>query len=216
MKWLHIVSCTVISTLLFGCSKPQAVSSSLTADERNELKAAFSALNAVLLSKAPSIHSELLPGASTTDIQVLRAGLGGSEVESLELWFKWHNGAASPLTDIYPLGHPISIERAIEERDSISDIPFIDDYRKSAVKILDDGSGDGYFLDVASENPLVFYDMLEDPAPAYYGTLAQFLNLITEAFEKEIIYVDGDGYLDFDDAAFGTLDELRKRAMEKP
>ena len=46
------------------------------------------------------------------------------------------------------LGYPLSVQESLDDREMEQKIALIDSLRKGSVKILEDGSGDGFFLDV--------------------------------------------------------------------
>jgi hypothetical protein len=92
----------------------------------------------------------------------------------------------------------LSITESLADRKMIRDIPFVDAKRKSALKIMDDGAGDGFFLDIASATPRVFYHMLEDPYPRDYGTLQEFVDFITDVHAAGLATEREKGMVEFD------------------
>lgn len=170
----------------------------MSSAEQEMLKSNLASLEKVLGDKSPFIRDNLAPGASPSDLESLRAELGGAQVESLETWYRWHNGCTDRLTDLMPLGRMLSISEAIEDRRQEQSTPFVDAKRSNAIKILADSAGDGYFLDVASESPRVFYHMLEDPFPRNYGTLTQFVEFLADVHQAGIASPDEHGMVDFD------------------
>jgi len=201
--------------LIAGCGKT-STSSTLTAREKTELTDALQRLDDVLKAKAPAIHANLNPPASAAEIADLRAALDGNTVETLETWFQWHNGVAGMPASLLPLGYPLSIKETINDRRIMQHVPNADDRRKSAVKIFEDGAGDGYFLDVNSSRPLVFYDMLENPAPQYYGTLAEFVNFIANGFESGVLFVNEAGEFDYDQAKYEAMEAKYLKTATQP
>lgn len=85
-------------------------------------------------------------------------------------------------------------------------LPFIDAKRRTAIKILDDGCGDGFFLDISSPAPRVFYHMLEDPSPRDYGTLEEFVRFIAKVHAAGIVSLETDGMVVFDLSAYEKLE----------
>ncbi len=83
-------------------------------------------------------------------------------------------------------------------RRTIQSIPFVDSKRKQAIKLLDDGAGDGFFLDVSSAAPRVFYHMLEDPGPRDYGPLDSFVEFLTQVHRSGLTAANENGTVDFD------------------
>jgi hypothetical protein len=186
------------SLALTGCGQRKVVSSSMSADGRDALDANLATLETTLENKSPFVFAKLAPGATPEEIVKLRSELGGAQIECLEIWFRWHNGCTDRLTDVLPLGRMISIDEALKDRQAMQSVPFVDAKRLSALKILDDAAGDGFFLDVTSANPRVFYHMLEDPFPRDYGTLAEFVAFIREVHDAEIVTQNEHGMAAFD------------------
>jgi hypothetical protein len=206
----------VLSVLLLGsCSKPGAANVALSPAEAQALQESFARLDQVLAAKASSLHTNLAPPATVAEIAALRSALNGSTNFVLEAWFGWHNGARVRGTSLLPLGSPISIAEALEDRKLIQRIPLVDKLRKRSLKILDDGAGDGFFVDVTSAQPQVFYHMLEDGTPLYYGTLAEFVNFIATGFERGVLFVDANGKFGYDEKQYQALEQAHFKALGK-
>lgn len=181
MRTLSILVLVVASGIFAtGCGQHRAVSSAMSDKQQDVFKASLAKLNNALANQAPFLFAKLAPGATNDDIATLRSGLGGAQIRCLELWYRWHNGCTDHITDLLPLGRMLSIAEALQDRRDTKDIPFVDAKRRNALKILDDGAGDGFFLDIASPNPRVFYHMLEDPYPRDFGTLQEFVGFICD------------------------------------
>jgi hypothetical protein len=209
----RLIALIPIALLLGSCSKPAAVTSSLTPAEAQALTDSFARLELVLASKASAIHTNLAPPASEADIAALRTALNGTTNAALEAWFRWHNGARNRNTSLLPLGWSMSIAESLEERKMIQSVPFVDKLRKSAVKILDDGAGDGFFVDVTKAPPVVFYHMLEDPTPLAYGTMTEFVNFIATGFENEVFFINAAGEFAYAAQKYETLEAAHFRAV---
>jgi hypothetical protein len=188
----------------------------MTDQEAEKLKAAFLNLEDVIVEKAPFISKKLADPASEKDIMVLRKGIGGVEIQRLEYWYKWHNGCVDYLTDIIPLGRMLSIRESLDDRAKIQKIPFVDSKRKNAIKILEDGAGDGFFLDLSVSTPRVFYHMLEDPFPRDYGTLEDFVLFIKEVHSSGVSSAGENGKVDFDLEKYHKLETEYLSKLKKP
>lgn len=92
------------------------------------------------------------------------------------------------------------------DRELTKKIPFVDSKRKNALKLLDDGCGDGYFLDITTANPRVFYHMLEDPFPRDYGVLQDFVAFIADVHAAGLATEDEMGAVTFDLDRFQVLE----------
>ena len=196
--------------LLFGlgsCKRASVVTSSLAVSESNELSANLKRIEVALGSSAPEYSKNLSAGATLDELTGLRRELDGNQVEALEVWFGWHNGASGSGCTLIPLGSMTSLKDALQERKEIRKIPFIGKERKSGIKILDDGCGDGYYLDVTSSSPRVFYHMIEDGGQSYYGSLAQFSGFIASCWEAGLFVPNKKGYIDYDEAEYLRAEE---------
>jgi hypothetical protein len=196
----------MLSAITTGCRKPQAASSAMSVAERESLVDALRTLDETLASKSPFIFDKLRPGANDEEIDALRAELGGAKIDCVEAWYRWHDGCDGRVTDVVPLGRMLSIAEALEDRELMQGIPFVDAKRKSALKILDDGAGDGFFLDIASSNPRVFYHMLEDPYPRDYGTLEEFVTFLNEVHAAGIASENEHGMVSFDSDRYQKIE----------
>lgn len=194
----------IFSAVLSSCGKRTTSRSSYLSDDQTiSLAQAFERLDETLRAKAPNIHSTLNSSATIDDLDKLRTCLSGNQVEMLEKWFLWHNGAGEY---ILPAGLPISVDRTVEDLRIIESIPFVPEVRRNAVKILCDSAGDGFFMDVDTENPMVFHHTLEDPEnPVWFGTLPEFLSFIAKGFEMGILFENEEGKLDYDGARYEEL-----------
>lgn len=184
--------------LIGGCDHPQAVSSSMSKNDQEALRTALQQLESTLREKSPFIADALAPPATDADLKALRAELGGAQVECLEKWYRWHNGCTSPTIDLIPLGRMLSIDEAIDDRRQMQGIPIIDAKLRGSFKILEDLAGDGFYLDVSSTNPQVFYCMIEDPYPRYFGSMAKFIGFIESVHAAGLATKAENGMVDFD------------------
>lgn len=210
-----------IASLLCSCSKPPVVVAPVSVAEAQALQQSFARLDAVLAAKAAVIHTNLASPATAAELTGLRSALYGSANSAgstnsvLEAWFGWHNGARVRGTSLLPLGEPLSIAEALEDRKMIQSIPFIAKLRKRSLKILEDGAGDGFFVDVTAARPRVFYHMLEDGTPQDYGTLAEFVDFIATGFERGVLFVDASGKFGYDDKQYQALEQEHFRVVRK-
>jgi len=217
----HLLALIAVAGLLCSCSKPPVAATPLSAAEAQALQESFARLDQVLAAKATSLHTNLAPPATAAEIAALRAALNGnSNFEGgtnfvLEAWFGWHNGARVRGSSLLPLGEPLSIAEAVEDWKQMQGIPFVDKLRKRSLKILEDGSGDGFFVDVTAARPRVFYHMLEDGTPQYYGTLAEFVGFIATGFERGVLFVDAQGKFGYDDKQYQALEQEHFKAIGK-
>jgi hypothetical protein len=207
----RFVALIFLAAFLSSCSKPGAVNVSLSSAEAQALQDAFARLDRALAEKAPAIYTNLAPPAAEADIAALHAALNGSTNAVLEAWFRWHNGWTNGYISLLPLGTPISIAEALEDRKMIQSIPFMDKVRRRSLKILDDGAGDGFFIDLTATKPVVFYQMLEEPSLHSYGTLTELVEFVASGFERGVFFVDGQGQFDYDEKAYEEMQSQHVR-----
>lgn len=213
---LKLQMVSFLSAIAVGCGGPTSVSSNLTSAEQEDMSKRLALLDATLEEHVPFILAKLAPPATDEDLAELWAGLGGSHIQSLELWYRWHNGCTDNKTDLLPLGRMLSISEALADRKAIQTIPFVDAKRRGALKILEDLAGDGYFLDVTSSRPRVFYQMLEDPwFPRDYGPLKDFVQFLVDVHAAGISSQDKYGMVDFDPKEYDRIESTYLRNLTK-
>lgn len=204
--FFSLLAMTLIGCLPSGTVSPP-VSSGLSPKERQALRTSLAKLEKSLQEKSPFVHSTLSDPASEEELARLWSELDDQKVECLEVWYRWHNGSKLPENQLLPLGRMLSIAEAVEDRHREKEIPLIDAKRKSALKILDDGSGDGFFVDVGSTKPRVFYHMLEDGYPQDFGTLGEFVGFISDVHAAGLARQIENGLIVFDFKRYQVLEQ---------
>lgn len=215
MQQFSVLLVSLLSFIAIGCGGQPTVSSvTMTDAQRAELLAALEKLDETLEQHAPEIFKQFAPPASDDDIKELRSGLGGVDRPFLELWFRWHNGGQNGVVGLLPLGDALSIQEALADRAMNQSISMMHHSRRRDIKLLDDGAGDGYFLNLSSNPPRVYYEMLEDPAQTDYGTLAEFVDFIEQVHAAKITTVDDRGFVDFDWDAYSKLETKHLASLQ--
>lgn len=181
------------------------MSSRMSVSEKKSLTAELERLQTTLDDKSPFVAEKLASGATEAEILSFRSAVAGAQFDELEIWFKWHNGCKDRLTDLIPLGRMLSISEALENRKMLQSTPFVDAKIKRSLKLLEDLAGDGFYVDLTEPNPRVFYCMLEDPYPTYYGTLQEFVAFISEVHEAGLATPNSNGMIDFDQDRYEEL-----------
>jgi hypothetical protein len=214
----RLLGVLLVVVLLAGCGRPARVASSpLSAAEAQQLKDQLTRLDAALQRHSPALAGLLAPPAGATEIARLRAELNGAEIQPLELWFQWHDGSGKDTALIVPLGFFLSSRSALADRKAIRDIPFVQERRKSSIKLLEDGSGDGFFLDLTGPNPRVFYHMLEDGSTYQdFGRLDEFVGFIAQVHEAALGGANQSGRVDYDLKKYGALEAAYLQAKSRP
>lgn len=199
-----------------GCSKPGPQSAAMSAKEQRDLRECLAELDEVLREKSPFILDKLAPGADVAEIEKLRAELGVARIEPLEIWFERHNGGTDRVTELLPLGRPLSISESLENRKLLQATPFVDEKIKRSLKLLEDVAGDGFYLDLTEPSPRVFYCMLEDPYPAYYGTLPDFVAFVSKVHEGGLATLNSNGMIDFNQVRYLELESKHLAETDLP
>ena len=163
----------------------------------------FQKLDSVLERKAKMLYEKLRPGACDSNLAILRHELCEVRSPFLEAWFSWHNGALKSPVHLLPLGYILSISELIDDRRREGRLC---NFRNHAIKLLEDGSGDGYFMDTSSNDGCIYYHMLQNPHPEYHGTLSEFVGFIADGFESDALYVDIEGDFGYMEDAYAKLE----------
>jgi len=154
-----------------------------------------------------SLQGGLPVGAVRSSVEA--AGLRSSaELESL---FGWRDGTATAgvmaVDDIhiFPGFYLLSLEDALANHKA-----FAADRRWSAgwLPIFANGAGDFYAADLGpslAEVPLRHFRIEESEHPIEFSSLHGLLTTLVEAFDRGVIFVDPDGYLEMDDLVFADL-----------
>ena len=214
MKTLVLIGLALLAPIA-GCSGPNPVQTTLTPQERQDLEDALARLDEAIAKNTPHLRDKLGTPASQSDIAELRNYLGVKN-ELLETWFLWRNGERELAADLLPLGRLISISKAIDDRKSVNELPFVDDLQRRAFKILEDPAGDGFYIDVTCDNPKVFYHMLEDPFPRYFGNLPQFVEFLIRIHSAGITSLDEHGMILFDIEEYMRIEGEYLRSVGSP
>lgn len=152
----------------------------------------------------------LQPGLSTEAARTLLEAAGLSSSRDLELLYGWRNGISEEvdvsLDDIhlFPGFYLLSIEEVIANYHS-----FVTDSRWTPgwLPIFGNGGGDFYVCDMSSPaaQPIRHFRIEEAEHPVQFGSLGAMMNVLSEAFQRNVFFLDSNGYLEMDDLAFGEL-----------
>ena len=195
-----------------GCSQSNPIpdlklsNQTLTNANLEDLGNKLNELDTVLQNVSPKVHARLLPPADDDSIRALREALGDIQNDYLELWFTWHDGSTGGSAGLLPLGGALTSSEAIADRELNRSIPGLMPRRHHDIKLLDDGAGDGFFLDLSSPHGNVYYEMLEDPFPQSYGNFSQFLDFLHAVHKAGIADINPRGVVVFDESAYRSLE----------
>lgn len=152
----------------------------------------------------------LQEGVSAETVQNSLEAVGLGATPELESLYAWRNGTAISggvmLDDIhlFPGFYMLSIEDATANYGA-----FVTDPRweQGWLPILANGGGDFYVLDLGSRSaqPVRHFRIEEATHPIEFASLEKMLVTLSSAFDRNIFYVDHNGYLEMDDLAFGAL-----------
>lgn len=176
-------------------------------DKAQDLQNALQSLDQIIKDKAQSLHDNLADGATDKQIVELQSEFNNEITPCIEQWFRWRNGSIKQFSEIIPLGELVSIEQVVEYRNQLKNSGLKRILRFNSVLLLEDGAGDGYFVDLQRSPPEVYYEMLEDPTPTYYGTMFEFVRYITEGYKSGVFSIDDDGELECNDELFERYEE---------
>jgi hypothetical protein len=152
----------------------------------------------------------LKPGLEAEHVRSLLGGVGlpcSAQVESL---YSWKDGTETAgikaLGDIYflPGFYFLSLEDAVSNyRAFVSDRRWMPGW----LPIFANGGGDFYFIDVSGDMAEVVrhFWIEETEHPIEFLTVRDMLATIAAGYDRGIFFVDGNGFLEMDDAAFSSL-----------
>lgn len=153
--------------------------------------------------------AHLRPGVSADEVRGTLGAVGLPSPPELVELYAWRDGTAESeavLGEIWfvPGFYLLSLEAALEH------------YRiQSALggwdvgwwPVLANSGGDYHVLDLGSGPvpPVRRFGVHEGERPIMYRSLGALLATVAEAFDRGVIYVDGNGYLEMDDHVFMDL-----------
>lgn len=84
---------------------------------------------------------------------------------------------------------------------------FVQDPRwhQSWLPLLADGGGDFYFVDQAGGGQVRRYRFDESEYPVEYASVSDMVHTLAAAYERDVFFVDEQGYLEMDDDAFAEV-----------
>lgn len=152
----------------------------------------------------------LQAGLSADDVRSMLASAGLPSTRDLEEIYGWRNGTASDsaasLDDIqlFPGFHLLSLQDAITNYQA-----FVTDQRWTPgwLPVFANGGGDFYVVDLSPSGTGAVRHFWIDEAehPIEFSSLSAMMATLAAGFQREIFYVDPDGYLEMDDLVFGEL-----------
>ncbi|WP_363250331.1 SMI1/KNR4 family protein [Microbacterium sp.] len=152
----------------------------------------------------------LRPGASPSQVlERFRSAGTDVPIEALEL-FSWHDGTETRGTSIGEIAL-IPGFYLLSSTDSTENYrAFVSDerWRPSWIPFLADGGGDFYVLDSEGRDrvaPIRRFRIEEQEHPVEFGSLKDFFETISVAFQRGVFFVDESGFLEMDDFAFAEL-----------
>lgn len=165
------------------------------------------------------LRRSLQVGLPAGVVQSSLSSVGLSSTLELELLYMWKNGTIAnrgvKLDDIYlfPGFYMLTLEDAIANYKA-----FLADRRWKAgwLPLFANGGGDFYVLDLGS--PAVgrvrHFRIEESEHPVEFNSLGAMLVTLATAFERDIFFVDPDGYFEMNDLAFADLAAELNRDVE--
>jgi cell wall assembly regulator SMI1 len=152
----------------------------------------------------------LKPGIPEEEIQHALREFGLAAPPDLVTTYEWRNGSDADAADmldelyIFPGYYFLSLEDAIADYRARLDLEHWD---ASWLPLLSDGGG-SFFTVVCDAGRADFGQVVRVDEVNYavaFPTVRAMTATIAQAYDDEIIYVEGDGYLDWDDEQFAKL-----------
>jgi hypothetical protein len=157
-----------------------------------------------------ALLAALKPGLDAEHVQSLLGGVGLPSLPEVESLYGWKDGTETAgikaVDDIhlFPGFYFLSLEDAVSNYRA-----FVSDQRWTPgwIPVFANGGGDFYLIDVSDDMAGVVrhFRIEEAEHPIEFLTVGDMLATIGVAYDRGIFFVDGDGYLEMDDAAFASL-----------
>jgi SMI1/KNR4 family protein SUKH-1 len=177
----------------------------------NDLTAALADIEARLEQLGRQILlAALKPGLDAEHVRSLLGRVGLPRSAQVESLYSWKDGTETAgikaLGDIsfFPGYYLLSLEDAVSNYRA-----FVPDRRwmPGWLPIFANGGGDFYFIDVSGEMTEVVrhFRIEEAEHPIEFLTVGDMLVTIAAGYDRGVFFVNGNGFLDMDYVAFGTL-----------
>ncbi|MDQ0238925.1 hypothetical protein [Arthrobacter bambusae] len=152
----------------------------------------------------------LRPGTPESPIRDVLLSLGLPNNAQVEMLFGWRNGTDTQpvitLDDIhvFPGFYLLSIEDAAVNYSTFRNDPR---WTPGWLPLFSNGGGDFYAVVLAGERvgSVRHFRIDEREHPVEFESIGAMAATLAEAFDREIFFVDSNGYLEMDDLAFATL-----------
>lgn len=168
----------------------------------------LSHLQNVLETNASIVAQSLQAGLSEAHISELEAAAGLRLSQELRALYRWHNGMSTNATvgllpgqRFVPFDEAVA-ERALTRRQLASgtlgeraSYRVFAGHRKSWLRVLDDGAGDGYFYDHqrADAEGAFFCHMAEEGYYLWFPSVRNFLAGVIECYQTQAVKLGTDG-----------------------
>ena len=157
-----------------------------------------------------ALLSALQPGLDRARIGLELDAESLPATRELESLYGWKDGTNTNLglklgeIYIHPGFYLLSLESAASNHRIFSSDSR---WNRNWLPLLADGGGDFYVVDLSSEfnGAIRHFRLDETDHPVEFESITAMLETIGEGFNRKIYFVDSDGCLDMDDAAFAEL-----------
>jgi cell wall assembly regulator SMI1 len=164
-------------------------------------------LQKTLEKNAPEIAHQLQPGLSEAEINAQEMAGGFVLPAEIRALYRWHNGQAPASPDgLLPGLRFLPLETTVRERQLLSqqlraegfwsrlNFKIFAGHRRSWVPILDDGSGDGYYVDPdrSDAEGAFFYNFSEVRFYTWFPAFRNFLTGLIECYDTGAVRLSPD------------------------
>ncbi len=152
----------------------------------------------------------LRPGLKAHRVRPLLREIGLPMTESLEALYGWRDGTTTDgvrsLDEIhlFPGFYFLSLEDAIANYQAlVADLR----WRPGWLPLFANGGGDFYVTDLSNESPgaIRHFRIEESEHPVEFLSVRNMVSTLAAAFERGVFFVDANGSLEMDDAAFASV-----------
>lgn len=156
------------------------------------------------------LERSLRPGITAATVRDALGGVGLAAPPELISLYGWRDGTSTSGVEavddihLFPGFYLLSVEDAVANFRA-----FVADSRWQTgwLPLFANGGGDFYVLDLGgpAARPVRHFRIDEAEHPIEFNSLESMFRTLAEAFERNVFFVDTDGYLETDDVVFGEL-----------
>lgn len=156
------------------------------------------------------LHEALYPGVVESEFRARLQRVRLAPGHDLTELYRWHDGTYAPIgfpvddVQLFPGYYMLSSTKSVE---TIEILRRVAEWDPTWFPILKDAGG-WYFVQQISDGgdgPVIFFMPSYGEIALVYASVADMFHTIAEAYDRAIIFVDAEGYLEMDDDQYRAL-----------